>query len=75
MDNETESKIVELQECIDEGHSFLIDREVWDYSGKACLVCSVCGYTKYVVVTTQEEKEYEKLDGDMDKFLKKITKG
>lgn len=74
MESEMEDKIAELQVCIDNGHCFFVDKESYGYDGKAPLVCTMCGYTKYVELTKEQGKKYDKLEDNMNKFLDEIVK-
>ena len=71
MDSEIESKLVELQICIDRGHSYEMDKETFD-GESVFLNCTVCEYNKKVVVTKEQAKKIDKLfdnEGSLEQEL------
>lgn len=73
MDAEIEEKLVQLQICIEEGHSFDMDKE--SFNGELVdLECTICGYGKSVKLTEEQASEFDKLYDNEDSLLKTILK-
>lgn len=71
MDDEVESRLIELQVCIDEGHSYEIDNET--YNGEIVdLLCASCGYVKTVSLTKEQTKAFDERINKEEKLLKEL---
>ncbi len=73
MDNETESKIVELQICITEGHEYNFDKDAVN-GQEILLTCRVCDYTKTVELTDEQLEKIDTIFDQEDKLLDEILK-
>ena len=70
---EMEERFTQLQVCIDDGHSYDMDRESFD-GESVDLVCTVCGYLRSVELTKEQAEEFDKLYDSENGLLKTILK-
>ena len=73
MSEGLEDKIVALQICIADGHSYELDKEAIE-GDCINLECSVCGYVHTVLLTADQAKAIDEMFDSENKLLAEILK-